>query len=59
MVRNCDSELGLSFESLGLEMDLSTLRSSSRTSRLAARTVLLLSELIIRGCLRRLVIRSL
>ena len=49
MVRNNDSEQGLSLETLGLEKNLSTLSSTSRTSRVAARIALPLSAWRISG----------
>ena len=51
MVRNTNSEQGLSLETLGLEKDLSTPSSSSRSSRFAARIALRLSAWRINSCL--------
>jgi hypothetical protein len=57
-VLNRDSEYGLSFETLGLEKDLSTPNSSNRLSSVAARIALPLSACRTKGCLRPLLIRS-
>lgn len=56
-VLNRDSEHGLSFETLGLAMDLSNPSSSNRLSSVAARIALPLSACRTKGCLRPLLIR--
>lgn len=58
MVRNNHSEEGLSFETLALEKDLSTPRSTCRTSTVAAHIALPLPAWRNSSCLRRLPIRT-